>query len=92
MDHINFELTSIEKEVFMRKAFSVIPTYINPYVPVIHPKSTSETTIPKFSLDGSSTTEDDDSDSDFEDNDLKNFEELANIPTISKQLQSISTN
>lgn len=91
MDHIKFELSSIDKEVIMRKAFSVVPTYINPFVPVIHPKSSSETIVPKFSLDGSSTTDDSDSDSEFEDNDLKNFEELDNFPTISKQLKSITS-
>ena len=98
MENITFEFKNLEKELIKKKAFSVLPVYINPFVPVIRPKVTSPTVvIPKFSLDNNDiiTTEhlnDDDSDYEANENDdIKDLEILDQIPTISTHLKQLTS-
>ena len=98
MEKINFEFKNLDKDLIKQKAFSVLPVYINPFVPVIRPKVNSPTVvIPKFSLDNKdtlSTEQENDDDSDYEANeidDIKDLEVLEQIPTITTQLKQLTT-
>ena len=98
MEQITFEFKNLDKDLIKQKAFSVLPVYINPFVPVIRPKVSSPTIIiPKFSLDNNDTLpteQENDDDSDYEANetdDIKDLEVLEQIPTITTQLKQLTT-
>ena len=102
MEKITFEFNNLHEELIKKKAYSVLPRFLNPFVPVIRPKVNSPTVvIPKFSLDNNDifTTEqakeyENDDDSDYEANendDIKDLEVLDQIPTVSNQLKQLTS-